>query len=861
MLRTLAVVFALATLAYSLIWMHYIRWQPPVTMGARITFSYVNNKFEIAQVDQDGPAARAGIQPGDDILAVNNVPLGTAQKSRDVLMGLNAGASDLLNPLGALANGHPGDVVTVVLQRKGAAPFTATVPLARAVPGRPATLTQRIASQFLSFYPMPFLIVGVTVLFLRVEDRNAWLLACLFAGFIASAPLIALEAAMEPWLRGFALSYMTLAYGMMPAVFYYFFATFPVSSPIDRRLPWLKTVLMFPSLLVVLPLAIWTFVAGNSHPLWLLLEKARGTWLSGYLRFYGLAPFLLGLASLIWNTLGAPTPEARRRTRVIVWGMIAGFVPIMLLPAIARLFGKDAYELPFWSYAIPILCLFLIPLSFAYAVVKHRVLEIPVMLKLSARYVLVRRGFAFLVIVLALAANLVFTAIALKFFLPGLATSLGVAFGIVLAWVSAPALKRSTDRIDRAFFRGAYDARMILQDLAEKARTVTSRQELASLLAPYLDQALHPSRVSIYLDNGGGRLHNVSTANPGTGGIPADSPSLLRLAREPRIKDRWSDEEDLELASLFGADPPECVVPITGRSGSLLGLVALGPRLSEEPYSGEDKRLLASVASQAGIALENIGLAESMAEQIEAQRRVQQEIQIAREVQSRLLPQDCPPLKTLDYAGHCVQARVVGGDYFDFLDLAPGRVGFVVADISGKGIGGALLMANLQANLRSQYAVALQDLPRLLVSVNRLFFKNTEENRYATLFFATYDDATRRLHYVNCGHNPPLVLRREGSVERLKATATVLGLFPDWQCDAAQCELRPGDALVIYTDGILEATDGSGEEFGERRLLDAACTHSGHDAAQMLDAIEQAVQRFSVGEQGDDLTLLIARAR
>jgi sigma-B regulation protein RsbU (phosphoserine phosphatase) len=541
--------------------------------------------------------------------------------------------------------------------------------------------------------------------------------------------------------------------------------------------------------------------------------------------------------------------------------MIAGFVPIMVLPAVARMFGKDAYELPFWSYAVPILCLFLIPLSFAYAVVKHRVLEIPVLLKRSARYVLVRRGFAFLVIVMAVAANLVFTAIALKFFLPGLATSLGVAFGIGLAWISAPALKRSTDRIDRAFFRGSYDARVILQDLAEKARTVTSRQELAALLAPYLDQALHPNWVKIYLDDGTGQLRPVDSGSAATPNIAGSSPVLLKLARESRIRDRWSEGEDAELAALFGSDQPECVVPITGRAGSLLGLVALGPRLSEEPYSGEDKRLLASVAGQAGIALENIALAESMAEQMEAQRRAAQEIQIAREVQSRLLPQDAPPLETLDYAGNCVQARVVGGDYFDFLDLAPGRVGFVVADISGKGIGGALLMANLQANLRSQYAVALQDLPRLLTSVNRLFYKNTEENRYATLFFATYDDASRRLHYVNCGHNPPLLVRTDGSVERLQATATVLGLFAEWQCDVAECELRGGDFLIIYTDGILEATDGAGEEFGERRLLQTAQARSDQDAAAMLRAIEDAVRQFSTGEQGDDLTLLIARAR
>ena len=182
----------------------------------------------------------------------------------------------------------------------------------------------------------------------------------------------------------------------------------------------------------------------------------------------------------------------------------------------------------------------------------------------------------------------------------------------------------------------------------------------------------------------------------------------------------------------------------------------LGPRLSEEPYSTSDKRLLASVASQAGIAMRSITMAEKMAATMEVERRSEQEMQIARQVQSRLLPQQAPSLPTLECAGKCIQTRAVGGDYYDFLDLGSGRLGLVLADISGKGMSAALLMANLQANLRSQYALALEDIPRLLRSVNHLFYKNTENNNYATTFFAVYDDETRRLRYVNCGHNRPV---------------------------------------------------------------------------------------------------------
>src|SRR5437879_7988330 len=194
---------------------------------------------------------------------------------------------------------------------------------------------------------------------------------------------------------------------------------------------------------------------------------------------------------------------------------------------------------------------------------------------------------------------------------------------------------------------------------------------------------------------------------------------------------------------------PECLVPILGRNSRLIGLLVLGQRLSEEPYSSEDKHLLDSVASQAGITLENIDLAEKMAERMEAERRAAVEIDIARRVQARLFPQNLPRLETLEYVGGCVQARQVGGDYYDFLDMGPGTLGIVLADISGKGMSGALLMANLQANLRSQYAVALDDLPRLLQSVNRLFYENTTDESYATMFFGVYDDSCRRHRFAN----------------------------------------------------------------------------------------------------------------
>lgn len=247
------------------------------------------------------------------------------------------------------------------------------------------------------------------------------------------------------------------------------------------------------------------------------------------------------------------------------------------------------------------------------------------------------------------------------------------------------------------------------------------------------------------------------------------------------------------------------------------------------------------------------------AEKAEAERRAAQELEIARMVQARLFPQTLPPLDSLEYVGVCVQARQVGGDYYDFLNLGQQRVGLVVGDIAGKGIAAALLMANLQANLRSQCAIAVDRPQQFLQSVNQLFFDNTIESAYATLFFAEYDDRARRLRYANCGHLPGLILRSDGTLDRLGSTATVVGLFREWNCEIGESALLPGDMLVLYTDGITEAFNDRGEEFGEQRLIESVRRHCGERPQTLLGAVLDDVKRFSPREQQDDMTLVVAK--
>lgn len=821
------------TAAYSIAWIYGVRWRPTARIG--VSFVFTDAHPRIQTVTPGGPADRAGLRPGDVITAVDGQPLTRSGSVADTITGRT-----------------PGVWVDVTVERAGTG--TLILPVQLEATQRTAE-ADSLVNNILQFYPVGFLLVAAFVLLQRPQHRHAWLLALMFASFIAAAPIT--EEPLRPPMRQMVIVWRTIFHAFGPAIFYVFFASFPTRSPLDRRAPWLAWVFLGAGALVMA--ALWTGINTNPRTLgdFQALTMPAGEWLQGA---YATAAYLAGTLSLLWNNFKAPSVADRRRTRVIVWGTVVGFGPIFALQLIAG--GRSIYDtFPHWLWMSAVLLLYLLPLSFAYAVVRHRVLEVPLLLKRSARYFLVQRGFVILLIAIG-AAFAIGLASTLAQLFPGdveLAVFSGLLAGVGLVWGGTRVERRITERLDRAFFRSAYDARHLLEELAGQAVRTTDRQELAGLLSTSLADALHPDHLHIYLASAD-RLELVTGPPvPGLERIDAALPELVDLAQagEPVIVAPDESTHPSALAALGS----ECLVPLAGRASDLLGLICLGPRRSDEPYSGEDRRLLAAVSRQAGLALENITLAERIATRIEAERRLQGEMEIAREVQRKLFPQRSPALATISYAGACLQARAVGGDYYDFLDFGPGSIGFVLADISGKGIHAALLMASLQANLRSQYALARNDVASLLESVDRLFFESTANNHFATMFFGRYEDASRRLLYANCGHNPPLLARADGHVQWLEPTTSVLGLFDAWRCQVADVEIGPGDLLLLYTDGVTEARSDSGEEFGEGRLIEAVQRYRDFEPGPLLTTIVSSVQQFSGAEQEDDVTMVAIRGR
>jgi phosphoserine phosphatase RsbU/P len=834
LLMALAALYAAATLLYSGLWLS-TRYSG-VELGYESDWISPERGQHVRVVAPNSPAQKAGLRAGDYLVAIDGRRLETARTQPNEWKLRS-----------------PGSRVRLTILRPGEQhPLTLEGTLRRRTVDR--SESGWVAQEFQSLRPAPFMAVGLAVLFLRLESGAAWLLALLFGDF-ASIAGMNFDQLNPPW-DSFAVVYHSLAMATCGPLFYWFFAVFPVRSPIDRRLPWFKFLLI--------AIGLWmapTGFAGSGtlrapYPFSDLMRPS----LSQNIAFYFVAgSIVLGLVSAAWNFRTAEQAGSRRKIRVVFWGALLGVGPPLAGVLFRNATGRGS---PPWIAACEVAVLFLWPLSTAYAVVKHQVLEIPILLRRSARYLLVQRGFTFALSISSIGLTLLFAAWfserARDLVAPDgpMAVSFGAIFGTGLLWGGTVVHRRVSGVIDRAFFRSAYDARMILEDLAARIRTVTGRAELAALLEARLNEALKPASLSIFLDSGTeGVLH--AAAGPAATALPAISSDAPPLTALPET---LLSEEGAQWGELARLDPA-CLVPVIGRGQRLAGLLVLGPRLSEDLYSREDIRLLESVAGQAGTALENMRLAEQMAERMELERRAAREMEIAKDVQTRLLPEKAPALETLECAAACVQARAVGGDYYDFIELPEARTALVLADISGKGVHAALLMANLQAHLRSQAPAGWSDPVGMLRRVNRMLWQSTAARHYATLFFGIYDDRARLLRYVNCGHNPPLVLRAGGAIDHLEATATVIGVFENWNGKVGETALAPGDVLAIYSDGVTEAMRADDEEYGERRLTGELSRNAARPAAEIVNAVLSSVQSFSGPAQSDDLTLLVARAR
>ena len=293
--------------------------------------------------------------------------------------------------------------------------------------------------------------------------------------------------------------------------------------------------------------------------------------------------------------------------------------------------------------------------------------------------------------------------------------------------------------------------------------------------------------------------------------------------------------------------------------GRLIGVVTVFNKKGDADFSAGDQRLLSIIATQSAQVVENARLQEEQ----KALEILQEELRLAREIQKGLLPKNSPQVPGYGVVGYSEPAKRVGGDYFDFLDLGPDKLGLCVADVSGKGITAALLMSNVQATIRSHSRLE-PDAGECVARSNDMLHASTDSDKFVTMFYGVLDTRTHRLEYCNAGHNPPILLGNGGGrgCSLLETGGPVLGVLPGFPYQRGEAAFAPGQTLLVYSDGFSEAMNVRLEEFGEDRLRDVAQSNAGKAPDDLVNILKTEVDEFcGAVPQGDDMTIMAVQRR
>ena len=821
---------------------------------------YVGAPFDLdpltlGATDLDPAAKAVGLRQGDVVLAVNGRTLQGFSDYHGALRRARFGDRLRIHVRSATPAGQVERDVSIELVR-----FTYLGFLQGESSAYTYIVLLRIA------IPLFCLALGFWVAAVRVSDSAAWVLLVLMLSVANtiqdSRTLWGNEDALQPFLSAFSLGFSSLG----PMALAFFGIVFPDRLTLDRRFPWVKWLIFGPLLVLGALSATSTALVMHHYAMAVaLLPISRPmVALATYLRPVALVTFFVALG---YKTVTASSRDARSRLLLLDAGTAAGILPLVILIVLNLNWG-----VPFqgWAAVVPVMMLLIFPLTMAYVIVVQRAMDVRVVIRQGLQYVLARGGVRAIQLALTVAVSIAATSLLSSG--TGMVRVAGVVAGMTaIVAIGGRFAGRLRGWVDRRFFREAYEADAILSDLASKVRTIVETAPLLETVANRIAESLHVPHIAILVNQGGAfrPAYARGYAEPPRASISEQSLTVKQLRKQRHALVEFDDTDswvwltdDAERASLEQLKS-DLLLPLS-LNEKVLGIMSLGPKRSEEPYSGSDIRLLDSVATQTGLALENGRLTEAIKAEVVAREKQKRELEIAYEVQERLFPQEYPPIGGLDYAGACRPALSVGGDYYDFIPLSKTELGIAIGDVSGKGIPAALLMATLRAYLRGQTIHRQTDLTAVIANLNRLVYESSAVNRYATFFYAEFDAPSRALNYVNAGHNPPMLFRQTDGgreVMRLETGGTVIGLIENCCYRQGRVALETGDVLVAYTDGISEAMNATDDEWGEERLMDAIRANRMVAARALIDQLIASADAFVAGApQHDDMTLIVVRA-
>ncbi len=774
----------------------------------------LKKQWLVARVSPDSPADEAGFHPGDRLLGYSPSDVPPAPgRTRTYRVERDARVLEL-------------DLTFVELP--------------------PNELARRLGKTLVGVF---FLCVGLVV-FLRRSDKTGTLffMTCfLFAGVFTTRPPIPGSQFFLPGKMFYDICVL-----LLPAIFLHFFLIFPEPKRWWARHSVLEIVLYLPVVVILvasLYLDVQIIRRGAIHQNALVFQNIGSLVLTCY--------YMLGLISFGHSFHSQESVAMKRKLRYVLMGTVLGAGPLVVLTLILSIW--PSVHIPGFRYSF--LTLLLIPATFGHAIVKYRLMDLDIILRKSVAYTLLTA---------ALVAIYVGVVQGLGNYILHLKGQLTLFFSVLSIFVIALAFSSLRDRIqrlvDRLFYMGHYSFTGALRDFQRILASPASLAPLLGGLAQHLAEILKVENVTILLYEAA-QEGFVVRAESGIGSLAEGN--LVFQSHQRTVK--WLEEEQIPLSlEKLGGNPRYLALPdeekaILGRVGSavlapvisdqrLVAILSIGQRKSHEPPSRQDLSLVEAVASQTARAIE----AAKLREETEARGKMQHELEIAREIQTRLLPKEPPSIAGLQIAAMNIPCQEVGGDFHDYIVLDEHRLGLAIADVCGKGVSAALLMAALQAVFRAE-AETMRPPAVVLARANRRLLESFGPERFTSLFYGIVDVQAMSLLYASAGHDPPCLVRSSGQIEPLDSTGMLLGVIADAEYIDREMALSPGDTLVLYTDGITEELNEDHETFGRHGLQSVLAATLGQSPEEISERIIEAVHQFTLGAIQDDVTLVTVR--
>ncbi|MFN0122024.1 MAG: SpoIIE family protein phosphatase [Blastocatellia bacterium] len=824
----------------------WLGFHPPGSYDGWTARARPDGVVVITGVDANGPAR--DLRLGDELISINGAPVGP----RSPLLNLNRTAP-------------PGTQYTMQVRRDGALREFA---LRTWVYNRREAPLTRV---WWGLVYLLFLLTGAFIFALRRDDRKAWLLALMLwtiTGFTGTNVI----ASLPGWLMTLLDLARLVATFFLPLMLH-FFLVFPEPAPWTRRFPRLERWLYLPFLLTAFPVfGLGRFPENVVGPtLYALFHKP---WLLTAGRTVAVAYISGALLALAVNYRAAD-PLARRRLRVIVAGSGMGFFNLLLMP-LGDYMGLNALAPRLWDALNTMLLVTipLIPLSFAYAIIRHKVIPVSLILRRGARYALVSRGSTILsMIVAGLGVTALFTALFSSAGLP--AALLSAAIGVAV-WVLVRHLIRQylAPMIDRRFFRQAYDSQRIMSGLANALGGVTSQPQLLELVATQIRSALQTENVTIFLrDAATGDYHSqyscghAAAANGHNQMVLSAGSVILKPmladAQPIELDDREANRAAPDLAALRAINAA-LLLPLKTRH-EMPGVIAVGPRLGDLPFSSEDKQLLQSVAGPAALALENTSLVDRMIadarrrEELEAENQARaRELEEARQLQLSMLPRAVPQTPRLEIAAYMKTATEVGGDYYDFLPDETGALTIAIGDATGHGLKAGMMVTATKSLFSAM--PAQQPLANSLDLFSRALKQMNLRGLFMALTLARIEDA--RLSLAAGGMPTAFIYRAAtGTVEEHLFRTIPLGSLKQYRYTEKTLSFDPGDTLVLLSDGLPEQFNQQHEMLDYAAIRDLIAARAPAATPQeLIDAMLALWEQWAAGmPQEDDVTMVVVR--